>query len=99
MLVVIPTAIPVDPLTNRLGNLLGRTTGSFVVSSKFGLKSTVSLSISLRSSEAILLILASVYLIAAAVSPSIDPKLPCPSTRRYLVEKSCASLTIELYTD
>ena len=30
----------------------------------------------------------SVYLIAAAGSPSIEPKLPCPSTRGYLREKS-----------
>ena len=29
MLVVIPTAIPVAPLTKRLGNLAGKTVGSF----------------------------------------------------------------------
>ena len=44
--VAIPTAIPLLPFTKRLGNLAGRTTGSFSSSSKFGIKSTVSLSIS-----------------------------------------------------
>ena len=39
-------------------------------------------------------ILASVYLEAAAPSPSTEPKFPCPSTSGYLVEKSCAILTI-----
>ena len=38
--------------------------------------------------------LLSVYLIAAGGSPSMDPKLPCPSTRGYLSENSCAILTI-----
>ena len=36
ILVAIPTAIPVVPFTRRFGNLAGRTTGSFSVSSKFG---------------------------------------------------------------
>ena len=44
MLVAMPTAMPVDPLTSRFGNGVGRTVGSSVVSSKFGRKSTVSLS-------------------------------------------------------
>ena len=43
MLVAMPTAMPVVPLTSRFGKRLGRTTGSFSVSSKFGTKSTVSL--------------------------------------------------------
>ncbi len=34
---------------------------------------------------------------AAAESPSTEPKLPCPSTRGYLREKGCASLTIASY--
>ena len=56
----IPTAIPCEPLTKRLGKRLGKTTGSFNVSSKFGLKSTVSLLKSLNSSNAIFDIRASV---------------------------------------
>jgi hypothetical protein len=31
-----PTAIPVEPLTRRFGNGVGRTVGSVVVSSKLG---------------------------------------------------------------
>ena len=46
MLVAMPTAMPADPLTSRLGNRAGRTTGSTVESSKFGDHSTVSLSMS-----------------------------------------------------
>jgi len=45
--VAIPTAIPLEPFTSRFGNLDGRTTGSFSSPSKFGMKSTVSLSMSL----------------------------------------------------
>ena len=41
--VAMPTAIPVPPFTRRFGNLDGSTVGSFSVSSKFGIKSTVSL--------------------------------------------------------
>ena len=37
--------------------------------------------------------LASVYRMAAAPSPSTEPKFPCPSTSGYLVFQSCASLT------
>ncbi len=44
MLVAMPTAMPVDPFTSRFGKGVGRTTGSSVVSSKFGRKSTVSFS-------------------------------------------------------
>ena len=58
--VAIPTAIPLEPFTKRLGYLEGSTAGSFNDSSKFGTKSTVSLSISLNNSRANLLILASV---------------------------------------
>ena len=76
MLVAIPTAIPVVPLTRRLGYLEGSTVGSFSVSSKFGIKSTVFLLISARSAEDIFESLASVYRIAAAPSPSTEPKLP-----------------------
>ena len=76
ILVAIPTAIPVVPFTKRFGNLDGSTTGSFSVSSKFGMKSTVSLLISASISMEILESLASVYRIAAAPSPSTEPKLP-----------------------
>ena len=36
---------------------------------------------------------ASVYRIAAAPSPSTEPKFPCPSTNGYLVDQSWAMLT------
>jgi len=81
MLVAIPTAIPDVPFTKRLGYLDGRTVGSFSVSSKFGTKSTVFLLMSAVISIEILLSLASVYLMAAAPSPSTEPKFPCPSTK------------------
>ena len=99
MLVAIPTAIPVVPFTKRLGNLAGNTVGSFSVSSKFGAKSTVSLLISASISIAIFESLASVYLMAAAPSPSTEPKFPCPSTRVYLMDQSCAIFTSAPYID
>ena len=88
ILVAIPTAIPSDPFTRRVGMADGKTAGSFKVSSKFGPQSTVSLSKSLSISLDNFVILDSVYLIAAALSPSIDPKFPCPSTSSYRIEKS-----------
>ncbi|CAI8250030.1 MAG: Uncharacterised protein [Flavobacteriia bacterium] len=60
ILVAMPTAIPAEPLTSRLGNLDGRTVGSLSESSKFSWKSTVSLSISVTISSAIFLKRASV---------------------------------------
>ena len=75
----------------------GRTDGSHRDSSKFLTMSTVSFSISARRSDAILLRRASVYLMAAAESPSTEPKLPCPSTSVYLSENGCASLTMASY--
>ena len=80
MFVAMPTAIPDEPLISRFGVFDGRTRGSSVVSSKFGAKSTVSLSISASISSAIFVSLASVYLYAAGGSPSMEPKFPCPST-------------------
>ena len=74
--VAIPTAIPSDPLTKRLGQTAGSTVGSSIVSSKFGCQSTVSFSRSLSISAPKRAIRASVYLIAAALSPSTDPKFP-----------------------
>ena len=94
ILVVIPTAIPSAPLISRLGTLTGSTEGSFSVSSKLGTKSTTSLSRSLRYTSCVnFLSLASVYRIAAATSPSIEPKLPCPSTSAIPFLKSCSSTT------
>jgi hypothetical protein len=49
-------------------------------------------------SKVILVIRASVYRIAAALSPSTDPKFPCPSTSMCRIEKSCAKRTIASYT-
>ncbi len=77
----IPTAIPEAPLIRRLGSLQGKTVGSFKVPSKLGINSTVSKSKSFSNSIAAQDIRTSVYLIAAGVSPSIEPKLPCPSIR------------------
>ena len=93
--VAIPTAIPSDPFIRRFGICVGKTVGSSRLSSKFGIKSTVSLSRSCSISAATLSILASVYLIAAALSPSTEPKFPCPSISGYLKDHSCAIRTRE----
>ena len=54
--VAIPTAIPFAPLTSRFGMTEGRTDGSITESSKLGVKSTVSFSISSsrRSASAVM---------------------------------------------
>ena len=62
MFVAKPTAIPDAPFTSKLGNLPGKTSGSFKLSSKFKEKLTVSLSISRKSSKVSGSILASVWL-------------------------------------
>jgi len=80
MLVARPTAMPEEPFTNRFGKRPGSKSGSFNVSSKFRLNFTVSFSRSRSISMATGVILASVYRIAAAESPSTLPKLPWPST-------------------
>ena len=49
--VAIPTAIPIVPFTRIFGNLDGKTVGSFSLSSKFGVKLTVSFLISLNNSK------------------------------------------------
>src|SRR5215217_2417048 len=90
ILVAIPTAMPSDPLTSRLGNRAGKTSGCFRLSSKFGTKSTVSAFMSLSISVAMRVSRASVYLIAPGGSPSTLPKLPWPSTSGYLSAKSWA---------
>ena len=46
MLVAMPTAMPLEPFTSRLGKRLGSTRGSFRLSSKLGSQFTVSLSMS-----------------------------------------------------
>ena len=61
MLVAMPTAMPLEPFTSRLGNRLGNTLGSFRLSSKLGSQSTVSFSISRSISLEIFESLASVY--------------------------------------
>ena len=58
--VAIPTAIPEEPFINSVGIFEGNTAGSWSLSSKFGIKSTVFFSISVNISSAILDILASV---------------------------------------
>ena len=74
--VAIPTAIPIEPFTSIFGNLDGNTFGSFLVTSKLSSMSTVSLLISLNNSREIFAKRDSVYLIAAAPSPSTLPKFP-----------------------
>ena len=76
MFVAIPTAIPVVPLIKRFGSVAGKTSGSFSLSSKFGPKGTSPLSKFSRSVKAPADKRASVYRIAAALSPSMEPKLP-----------------------
>ena len=88
MFVAIPTAIPDDPFANKLGNAAGKTVGSLNSPSYVFLKLTVSDPISFNKNSDTSVNLVSVYLIAAALSPSILPKLPCPFIRGYLVEKS-----------
>ncbi len=98
MEVAMPTAMPVAPLTSRLGMADGSTLGSVSVSSKFGPKSTVFLLRSDRMSRAGAVRRASVYRMAAGGSPSTEPKLPCPSTSIVRIEKSCAMRAMASYT-
>ena len=79
MLVAMPTAIPCEPLTSRLGTRAGSTTGSWRRWSYVGMKSTVSRSRSSSISEATYESRASVYRIAAGGSPASEPKFPCLS--------------------
>ena len=75
--VAIPTAIPSAPFTRMLGTLTGKTSGSVSVPSKLGMKSITFLSRSDKNTSFVnFLSLASVYRIAAAPSPSMEPKLP-----------------------
>jgi hypothetical protein len=77
--VAIPTAMPSAPFTSMFGKAAGRTVGSSIVPSKFSWVSTVSLPMSCIICSAMRVMRASVYRIAAAESPSMEPKLPCPS--------------------
>ncbi len=61
MLVAMPTAMPREPLTSRLGILDGSTVGSCSRSSKLGWKSTVFLSMSSSIAIAMRVSRASVY--------------------------------------
>ena len=74
--VAIPTAIPWAPLASKFGNAAGRTRGSLPSPSYVSRKSTVSSSIPSSNRSATVVILASVYRMAAALSPSILPKFP-----------------------
>ena len=76
MFVAIPTAIPWTPFTNKFGNVAGRVLGSCIEASKLSFQGTVSFSMSESIVSDIGLNFASVYLIAAAESPSVEPKLP-----------------------
>ena len=80
ILVAMPTAMPSDPLISRPGTIVGNTVGSLRVSSKFEIQSTVSFSRSCSNSPPSRVMRASVYRMAAALSPSTEPKFPCPST-------------------
>ena len=60
MLVAMPTAIPLAPLTISSGILVGSTVGSGIVSSKLSVQSTVSLSMSAITSSVIFFMRASV---------------------------------------
>ena len=86
MLVAKPQAIPAGvPLARQLGNKVPSTIGSVNVSSKLGWKSTISLLRSLSIASPYLVSLVSVYLIAAAGSPSRPPLLPCTYIVGYLI--------------
>ena len=86
MFVAIPTAIPVLPFASKFGNADGNTIGSCSTPSYVLIRSIVSSDISFSIISASGVSRASVYLIAAALSPSMFPKFPCPSTNGYLVE-------------
>ena len=58
--VAIPTAIPSDPFTSNVGTVVGKTVGSFSVSSKLTVQPTVSLSRSFNISLVSFVILDSV---------------------------------------
>ena len=94
-----PTAMPLAPFTSRLGNRPGNSSGSLRVSSKFRAKGTVSLSRSRSISRAMGAMRASVYRMAAALSPSTLPKLPWPSTRGICMLKGWAMRTMASYTE
>ena len=83
----------------EMGNLVGMTVGSNRVSSKLLVMSTVSFSKSSIMASPMRLSRASVYRMAAGLSPSTLPKLPWPSTKVYLMDHSCAIRTKAKYTE
>src|SRR5204862_2882188 len=89
MFVAIPTAIPLEPLINNCGTLVGSIVGSFSESSKFSWKSTVSLSISSSMCWVKRSSLASVYRMAAGPSPSW---LPCGTQKQDRSEEHTSEL-------
>ena len=77
-----------DALGGEMGKVIDRT----FIQSKMLNKSKGPAVHSLRA-QAVSYTHLSVYRMAAAPSPSTEPKLPCPSTSGYLVDHSCAILT------
>jgi hypothetical protein len=82
MSVAMPTAMPDPPLSKRFGTLAGSSTGSSIEPSKLGTHSTVLAPNSCSSRSAYRVSRDSVYRMAAKdFGSSVDPQLPCPSTR------------------
>jgi len=72
-----PTAMPVPPLTNKLGKSRGKDRGLGAGLVVVRMKSTVSLSMSIISAAPRCWSRARCYRIDAGGSPSTEPKLPC----------------------
>jgi hypothetical protein len=93
MLVAMPTAIPPAPLTRRFGKF-GRQHRRFAVAAVVvGLEIDGILVDVVEQRLRDLGQRDSVYRMAAAVSPSTEPKLPWPSISGTRMEKSCARRT------
>ena len=76
-----PTAMPCEPLTSRLGNLPGSTVGSVRRVVVVGLHVHGVVAPGRPASPWPAAVMrASVYRMAAGGSPSMEPKLPCGST-------------------
>ena len=84
MSVAIPTAIPVTPFNKILGTCAGKNFGSSSVPSKLGTQSTVPSFNSFSKVCAKGANFDSVYRMAAKdLGSSVEPQLPCPSTKGY----------------
>ena len=94
ILVAYPAAIPTAPLINKFGIMDGKIVGSFSESSKLYVKSTVSLLIFSNINWLTWDKRHSVYRIAAAGSPSMEPLLPCISSSGKLFFHDWDILTI-----